>query len=1559
MFQIKTEKIILTIFLLFFTTQICSAQTTNMSVSITFTPWTRIDYPEGVYEPYAPNLVGTRRHTFNLAFNNFTAPSDSTLRCTIQKSDGTKLNLDKAVGTPTPITETLSYTLTGSDSIDKHIPWEIKNCSLINNGLVIYTTNSTYGSPLNKRIYVHGNIWTRFDSIDDDAYLASRCFIGDPKRYFNNTLYCDFAGDVGFAVAMSRGMKLEGECSDGVDGEEQNSDIDCDDIYCQGMIYSCVSHEEAQDPFYGKCRNGLCWETKDFAGRDLTYYYTRYVNPNGVLKVRIIGGYYNTNKPISYAIAGLPGFSLYGTYTKGDEHIPENEYVTKNAYALEDPKGYRGDIDLVMYVTPTNIEVEAWNLFDIYLVHMGQDLLIKGIPYYVSNLAPSNWDEKESMTGIIENPCSDNLDNDLSYSTDCLDIGCNNQYGGKNCDGGWAKCEYMVELTCGDCFDNDGNGLTDCLDRNCDGVPTGESGDTNYCEWGYEGYGSNYPENCMDGFDNDGDGLIDCYDTTACWGRGGTSVTDPCPAFESNDPTWCADGIDNDYDGKIDCMDYDCRGVMIGSKYACPYNEAYDADGNLQIMQCFDGIDNDLDNPDQLYYGPGANIDCADPDCIGFINPMDPSDKCTRTEYDPINNINLCDDGIDNDADGFTDCEDPDCYQKFDFCGPCPRYENMMYFSCSNGVDDDYDTLYGGGIDCADPDCIGEFGSLVSSQFCEISETSCFDGFDNDADGLVDCLDPDCWGSISPLGEECMENESTIEACSDGFDNDRDGRIDCADEDCWGIGSCLPGANETSFFQIPYLTDYAKVGSSTISFSHYERLHTLDDYKIHFSGTGEYKFLIITLGDATKSTEYFPFNASACTFSGSTGIRWVSTQKHVGQIQVNPKIVNPTNHLHGFNLTLTCPGNPSSNTSVYPITLTNLLDGNILETDEHSINVSVYERNTPMVVKIEPAPYKSNIVSVNFNSYFDLRAVARSESEGISQCHFKINGLEYITDSKCIFRYYNVSDDAVLSVSAAAEDGWANKGPYSPEMQVQVNVKPIKRNTDLVKVYYLSGQNMEFDADFITAESDSFQSSCTVNLYDDELSKLTSFTRTGVVNSNTLYCTTEFNLPQLADGLYYVDMHSTDVGGDTVYSDRKFFYICDNKNSSSDNFNCLKADFDNDGLADYCVLIGAVTTTSSTTTTTTLPPLNVSYPGDDEYKPCNQVCDNFYMTASNACSDNPTCALESSESFWIHDYRGDNHCFISNYEKPYCCCLLEGINISRYDTELISPLCMNGILDEGEYQIDCGGICPPCDSCYNGIKDFGEIGIDCGGPCPPCKEVSGILSQVDEPKLYIIGTPSYVLFGDSVNITIVDENTKGIQAILEVKLPTGGLIKYSTSENGRASIVSDMAGLWSVTARRKGYSPTFTVWATMPLITPEVAIVTGTSIMMPLLAVAFILLYLRRRSGVASMEEAARILYKLGKLSSYTHGIYVTEQTFEDLSDMRKYLIPVSFTDEEISKADEISIRYAVSLELAQLMLIAKKNKLEKIITSNDENIQVFNLTKIIPIWDETEDSQN
>jgi hypothetical protein len=51
----------------------------------------------------------------------------------------------------------------------------------------------------------------------------------------------------------------------------------------------------------------------------------------------------------------------------------------------------------------------------------------------------------------------------------------------------------------------------------------------------------------------------------------------------------------------------------------------------------------------------------------------------------------------------------------------------------------------------------------------------------------------------------------------------------------------------------------------------------------------------------------------------------------------------------------------------------------------------------------------------------------------------------------------------------------------------------------------------------------------------------------------------------------------------------------------------------------------------------------------------------------------------------------------------------------------VCPTCTDGIQNQGETGVDCGGPCPACTgSCFDGIQNGLETGVDCGGTCPLC-----------------------------------------------------------------------------------------------------------------------------------------------------------------------------------------------------------------------------------------------
>ncbi len=75
----------------------------------------------------------------------------------------------------------------------------------------------------------------------------------------------------------------------------------------------------------------------------------------------------------------------------------------------------------------------------------------------------------------------------------------------------------------------------------------------------------------------------------------------------------------------------------------------------------------------------------------------------------------------------------------------------------------------------------------------------------------------------------------------------------------------------------------------------------------------------------------------------------------------------------------------------------------------------------------------------------------------------------------------------------------------------------------------------------------------------------------------------------------------------------------------------------------------------------------------------------------------------------------------------------------------ITISCNDGIKNQDETGIDCGGTCPDCPSCFDGILNQQETGIDCGGECDPCQTCDDGIQNQDETGVTVEASVTGVL----------------------------------------------------------------------------------------------------------------------------------------------------------------------------------------------------------------------
>lgn len=338
---------------------------------------------------------------------------------------------------------------------------------------------------------------------------------------------------------------------------------------------------------------------------------------------------------------------------------------------------------------------------------------------------------------------------------------------------------------CGDGIDNDGDGDVDCEDSECgrpditnvilqqapNNCPNLNNGRIQVNATGNNLFfrldSSNYQSS--NEFTGVGTGSHTVYVINSNTGCGVSATFTVNPGV--NCPEICDDGIDNDGDGDIDCADSNCgTAFLISIIRTNPSNCAND-NGRIEIVFIGSNQEYSIDggatwSTNRIFTGLGSGsytVLIRNRTTLCGLNP-----NVNPIVLDPFACPEICGDGIDNDNDGRTDCEDSEC--------PTPAIYSVVAYDANNCP-----TLNNGSIS------ITAFGNDL--------EYSIDGGNNYVGSGVFNGLLPGDYNVYvrntvsgcfiaSPNNPHTVGVITCVEICNDGVDNDGDGDIDCADGDC-------------------------------------------------------------------------------------------------------------------------------------------------------------------------------------------------------------------------------------------------------------------------------------------------------------------------------------------------------------------------------------------------------------------------------------------------------------------------------------------------------------------------------------------------------------------------------------------------------------------------------------------------------------------------------------------------------------------------------------------------------------------------------------------------------
>jgi hypothetical protein len=307
----------------------------------------------------------------------------------------------------------------------------------------------------------------------------------------------------------------------------------------------------------------------------------------------------------------------------------------------------------------------------------------------------------------------------------------------------------------------------------------------------------------------------------------------------------CDDGISNDFDLQVDCEDDDCAGAATCVDSCTPAKvlglpdtiksttrgrpSVHEAScsgtsGNEAMYQITTLTAGKLlldltanSGPDfSLSVRTACDDDASEIACAvgGFAQTLAVDVVAGKTYFVMVDTVGVvaagfqldihpwqpetaCDNLVDDDDDGYVDCDDPTGCQGTAACAPgagaagtpCAtsaecfaNHDDPVCLPLNEGFPGGYCSEF---CDLAAPDCAGDG---VCAQLGLSASGVCLDGCATDADCRSGYLCKD----LGNAEKACLAGPETD--CADNLDNDGNGLRDCGDPSCQALPACVPGA---------------------------------------------------------------------------------------------------------------------------------------------------------------------------------------------------------------------------------------------------------------------------------------------------------------------------------------------------------------------------------------------------------------------------------------------------------------------------------------------------------------------------------------------------------------------------------------------------------------------------------------------------------------------------------------------------------------------------------------------------------------------------------------------